>query len=274
MSGFLNKPMSLGEFRKKLTTQLIVPMILLGLIVAALNSLRHLANASFTFNQLWQNIIGIFIGDRASLGGLWFVYTLILAKIVGQLFNKKVQGILAIVCLAGAWAYNTFSAHTIENCWLNFLLAFPLFYIGEFIGHYKHLINSVSKPLVLFSLMVIGALGVLVCGSKNDTVWMYRCLYGSNIFLFLLGSVCGTVMIYGFSKLLFNKPSHWFHIISEDSIIILAFHIQLVMMGLHYPIGYGFYIEAAVVVAMFFPAIVFCQKKMLIYWFSEDSINS
>ena len=56
---------------------------------------------------------------------------------------------------------------------------------------------------------------------------MFRCCYGGNIFLFLVGAIAGTVTIWAMSKLFGCAPKAVV-VISRGTIIILGFHKILI----------------------------------------------
>ncbi len=260
VSGFLSKPIATKLFWNKLWQQLIVPMLLLSVLGIGITACKNIISGTFSTNGVVKNIIAILYGDQRTLGGLWFVYTLIFAKFIGQISNLKIKGIIAVACLIIAYYYNNYTNTTIQNSILNICTAYPMFFLGEIAGRYKEQINALEHRLILIGIAILGSVGVYFCGTYNATVWMYRGIYGSNIILWLLGSVSGTIMIYAISKLLFNFHSKVISLISEGSILILALHIHFVSVGLHFPIRYGFYLEAIVVMIIFLPAILFCQK--------------
>lgn len=262
ISGFLNKRVPFDVFLKKISRQLIIPMLILGCISILLSNIRLFLNGSFTLTALGQSLVGMLLGQQIALGGLWFVYTLIVAKVVARLPKLYLKFIVASLFLVCAILYNQQPMHTIQNCWFNVILAYPMFFIGELASKYKTTINGFQNRLMLFGMLIIGIAGVIISGIFNGPVWMYRCLYGNNLGYFLLGSLCGTLMVFAFSKLFLDKPFKLVTTISEGSIIILALHMQLVLIGLHYPVGYGYYLESALIMLIFVPIIKFCQKRL------------
>lgn len=260
ISGFLNKKVNFTLFVKKLTRQLILPMLLLSLMLIFINNLNLLRSGNFSVYKILNDLFRLIIGEQAVLGGLWFVYTLIIVKIIAQLPSVRIKALFAIIFLFIAFLYNNYCAHTIKNCWLNVLLAYPMFFLGEISTRYKHQINNIISKSLLLCLLIAGITGVALCGIFNSPVWMYRCLYGDSMTLFILGSISGTIMVFAFSKLFLDIPCKIIQTISDGSIIILAFHMYFVFIGLHYPIGYGYYPEAALIMALFIPIIRLCQQ--------------
>lgn len=260
ISGFLNKKVNFTLFVRKLTRQLIVPMLLLSLMLILINNLNLLRSCNFSIYKILNDLFRLIIGEQAVLGGLWFVYTLIIVKIIAQLPSVRIKALFAILFLIIAFLYNSYCEHAIKNCWLNVLLAYPMFFLGEVSAGYKYQINNLISKYSLLCLLIAGITGVALCGIFNSPVWMYRCLYGDSITLFILGSISGTIMVFAFSKLLLDIPCKIIQTISDGSIIILAFHMYLVLIGLHSPVGYGYYLEAALIMLLFIPIIRLCQR--------------
>lgn len=260
ISGFLSKKLPLKVFSKKIARQLLIPMFILGMILVVVSNIKLIVSGDFTFGNFGENILGIMIGEQIVLGGLWFVYTLILVKIISQLLSQPLKLLLVVVLLICAVKYNSAQIHDIQNCWLNILLAYPMFYLGELMSGFKQKISNISDRVVLISLLIAGGVGIWICGVYNEPVWMYRCLYGSSIILFIIGSICGTVMIFAISKMFFDRSLSVIKYISEGSILILAFHILFVRIGLHFPVGYGYYLESVLIMLLFVPVIRICQR--------------
>lgn len=260
ISGFLNKKVSFTLFVRKLTRQLIVPMLLLSLILILINNLNLLRSGNFSSYKIVDDLFKLIIGEQAVLGGLWFVYTLIIVKIIAQLPSIRIKTLFAILFLIIAYLYDNYCEHTIKNCWLNVFLAYPVFYLGEILTGYKHQINCITSKYLLWCLLISGAGGVILCGIFNSPVWMYRCLYGNSMVLFILGSISGTILVFALSKLFLDVPYKVMQTISDGSIIILAFHMYFVLIGLHYPVGYGYYVEAALIMVLFIPIVRLSQR--------------
>lgn len=53
-------------------------------------------------------------------------------------------------------------------------------------------------------LVIIGLVGVWLCGTYNDIVMLYRCSFGSDILLCILGAIFGTVALFAVSMFLRN----------------------------------------------------------------------
>lgn len=260
ISGFLFRNTDNKTFFKKLYRQLVVPMLLLALAYLSINLVKDFYKNEYSINNVSQSILDILIGDTNSLGALWFVYTLILSKIISQFSHKTAKFIIFLICLLGAWIYNKYSNLTLHSSLINVLLAYPMFYIGEVVSQYALQINNYNNRKTLYVTTIL-CLGVItICFLFNDTVWMYRGIYGSSLLLFIIGSVAGTITIFAISKLFFNKRSELIYTLSEGTILILAFHIHFVILGLRHPVGYFFYFESFIILIAFYPIIKLCEK--------------
>jgi hypothetical protein len=90
---------------------------------------------------------------------------------------------------------------------------------------------------------------------------MYRCDYGNSIFLFLVGGVAGSMMIFAVSKMI-GRAFKSVAIISRGTIIILGFHTLLVddLFKVLFPASYLDIFFAAFIVAFFIPVIKVIEK--------------
>ncbi len=152
MSGFLSKKESHQIFIRKTFSQLIIPMILLGIIYHMIIAMIDILSGSFSIGLLIQKIYGLFIGNTRALAGLWFVYSLVLSKIISQFTPKSIKPIVAILCLAGSLYLNEYTEMAYRNCFVNTLLAYPVFFIGETLSRYKKQIDGINNRYILIIL--------------------------------------------------------------------------------------------------------------------------
>lgn len=260
MSGFLSKKESHQIFIRKTFSQLIIPMILLGIIYHMIIAMIDILSGSFSIGLLIQKIYGLFIGNTRALAGLWFVYTLVLSKIISQFTPKSIKPIVAILCLAGSLYLNEYTEMAYRNCFVNTLLAYPVFFIGETLSRYKKQIDGINNRYILGSFIIIGATGVLISKLSNNVVWMYLGEYGSNIGIFLIGGMCGTMMCFGLCKLFFNRFNHYILLLAEGSILVLAFQNFFIRVTSPLTHGYGYYLTALLSLIAFIPLIIICKR--------------
>ena len=85
---------------------------------------------------------------------------------------------------------------------------------------------------------------------------MYHCNYGGNMFLFLVGALAGTIMIWALSKFLGFAPKGLV-VISRGTIIILGFHKILIDLARTFftPSVYDV-VFATLILLLFIPLII------------------
>lgn len=78
----------------------------MAFIKAAGPIFKHIGDGEWIWSVL--AILGGFhsLNNAPGCSNLWFVYTLIIIKIVYQLANKRVNFLLVLFCFWGAWVYN------------------------------------------------------------------------------------------------------------------------------------------------------------------------
>lgn len=215
LSGFLSKrETNTSVFWKKLFWNLIVPMCIYWVINIAVQFSVQLVKGSFKLRYLWEAPVLSLIGMQGNdypAGGLkamWFVYTLILCKIILQYClrirwkKKRVLLVLNVVFLTISWIlYKQGTSYC--NAIVNVLLAMPFFSLGYAFRKYKDALSEIQTKW-LPMLVIIGLVGVWLCGTYNDIVMLYRCSFGSDILLCILGAIFGTVALFAVSMFLRN----------------------------------------------------------------------
>lgn len=270
ISGFLSKrEVDRQVFWKKLWYNLVVPMLMMAVAIFIYNSIVQLFEGTLEWQTFYLFARNVLFGMVLGFDNLWFVYTLILLKIIFQYcILKKLFYSLTIVMLALAYSYNTLDFAGFPfflnepNSIINVCTAFPFFAFGLFVRDYKVLLNEWNNMIMLMFAFLCGFLFDLICMFYNGGVEMYCCNYGRNMMLFLLGGIAGCVMIFAASKLLGNA-SKIVVIISRGTIIILGFHKLFIdLIRLFFPASYldiGF---AAFVVVFFIPLILATEKYL------------
>lgn len=235
ISGFLNKKeIDAHVFWRKLWYNLTVPMLLMVLVnFLYIYALLLISGTSSHANAYWL-VRNVVFGMVAGLDALWFVYTLILLKIIYQFCHSdRLFFALIAVMLPLAYIYNNsdLSGYPFflkePNSVVDLCTAYPFFALGVLLRNYKEMINVLNNKVMLIAAFVCGLLLVALCYTYNGYVGMFRCDYGGSIFLFLVGGIAGTVMIWTLS-MLFGCASRGVAIISRGTIIILGFHKILI----------------------------------------------
>lgn len=210
ISGFLCKREAEQKvFWRKLWWNLIVPLLLIRLICFAADTCYTVLRGTFSVENIYGYWVSLLLGFHKGLGTMWFVYTLIVLKILLQYAPKGrfAQGLLFVILpLTGMWLNET---HPVVagrdivascNAIIDTTMAYPFFIIGFHLKRWKQWLDekrawTLSGAALLLSLVI-----VIVCTRLNGGVWMYMNGYGQNIFLFLIGGMAGTAMIFVASK--------------------------------------------------------------------------
>lgn len=228
ISGFLTKKEpDIKTFYNKIIHNLIIPVIIILLI----NYIWDISmKAETTLIDLPKRTINALIGMHGihqaggGLGPLWYIYTLIILKIIYQICSKEIQLLLLIVLslIAIFLHYNHIS---LGNAILNTTVAYPFWCIGLFLRqklaqyrlHEKHKMNI----LLIFCIIML-----YIAGRYNNSPWMYINEYGNYFSLFIIGALSGTYIIYYISTKLGKIPheTKYLKLLSSGSIIILGIH--------------------------------------------------
>lgn len=274
ISGFLSKiELSHKEFWIKIWNNLVVPMIIICLLNFIIDMYKNINQGGFTFLEMKYYVFNALIGMQSSLGTCWFIYTLIIIKIVYQYSYRQWFSFLIVVVLAClAYAYNNLDISPFRyiygkgNSVLAVCVTYPAFFCGILFRRYKERLNSGIELKVLLLTFIICALLVLICGRLNGYVWIYRCGYGNNFLVYLIGIIAGSVCVYVVSKYLSGSNPNWMVIISKGTIIIMGFHPHLVMLirkVFKEPSGLDI-VWACLIVIAFIPVIMFAEKHFSI----------
>lgn len=124
-------------FWKKLFYNLVLPCLLICLIVLAVESIARLLLGKFDIQIVYHRILNIILGHQGKgligggLGMCWFIYTLIICKLIQQLVHHSQIGkvIVLLICLSIAFFYNR-NGEFVYNSFMNVTLAYPFFLGG------------------------------------------------------------------------------------------------------------------------------------------------
>lgn len=230
VSGYLTRiEPSDKKFFNKIIHSLVIPYFLLSCLKAlpTLLSDKGLWSASAILLGFHS------IHDIMGCGKLWFVYTLILLKIVFHFFGttKKQRLWLLIIFTSGGIVYNLLG---LDLFWAvtDTFLSMPFFLLGYTFRNSTLstvLIDKIEKIPVIYSiLLTVLLMGITFTISYlNGPAWMYRGMYGNNLFLFALSALSGISMLLFLSCQLPQKPSAVCRYIGAGSIVVLAYHQDL-----------------------------------------------
>lgn len=274
ISGFLcKKEIEEKIFWKKLWYNLILPMLLISLINCIFNSLLLIHRGTFDMPFLYKFPFQVLLGFHSGVGTLWFVYTLVLLKIIVQYLphNKLIQIIAFLFfpivgVLIDLWNPLICGRNIVNNSnsIINICMAYPFFYLGYVLKRWKkelNILHSLRAELFMFLFSIVL---VFMCGKMNSGVWMYKNGYGNNILLFILGGVAGTVMVFIFSKWLNRIRIKFVVNISNGTILILGFHCYLILLVRKFfslPTSMDL-LYSFLIILIFIPVIRFTEKYM------------
>lgn len=235
VSGLLiKKEADKQTFWRKLWYNLAIPMLLMAVINFAYHSILQFINGLFSPVDAYWFVRNVLFGMVSGFDTLWFVLTLMLLKIIFQYcFSGKLFYSLSVVMMVLAYVYNHSSLSGLPfflnepNAVIDVCTAYPFFALGVLLRNYKEVINALNSKPMLIAAFVFALLLVALCCTYNGYVGMYRCYYGGNFFLFLLGGIAGTVLLWALSMLVGCAPKV-ITIISRGTIIILGFHKILI----------------------------------------------
>lgn len=236
ISGFLTKrEESMSICLKKTCTNLVVPYFILAFIKVAGYVLKHLDDGQW----VWS-VIAIFGGfhklhDASGCSNLWFVYTLIIIKILYQFFaTGKIRMIaMSVFAIVGALIYNALGLDWMWSV-TNVMLALPFFMLGNWIATYSRKNFDIfiaamkeQKAKIAFPLMMAAMAVTVTVGVFNDAADMFQNQYGNNFILFLLGALAGSLMVILLSVMLDGVDWSIVRITSSGTIVTLVFHREL-----------------------------------------------
>jgi len=233
ISGYLTRrEQSMAVCWDKCLHNLVIPYFILSLIKVAGFILRHLDDGLWAWSLFGVAFGFHSINDASGCGNLWFVYALIIIKIVFQLFVRGGRSMLVVTLLAvcGALVYNHFN---VELAWgvTDALLALPFFMLGNlgssvFRSRFDNLIRALSNtpPLSRWLIAAVLVAATYATGRYNGSASMFMCRFGNSFGLFLLGSLTGSSAMLVVSHLLDKVRLSVVTVVSGGSIVILEFH--------------------------------------------------
>lgn len=232
ISGFLDKrATSWKECITKCVQTLLIPYLLI--CVGNLVLLYFQEGGSWTFSFLMQKLFYISVGLHnlfgvRGCGSMWFVYSLIVIKILFYGCNDSRQRMigLSVLGIIGALLFNHIIGKGFGWAVTNTMLAFAYYVLGHLSVNYLKREYNVSCWILSFGIVLLGSV-LFYLSNVNDAAYMYLGWYGNYIFLFYLCALLGIGMMYFIALLLNPIRKNWVRTIAEGSILILGFHEQL-----------------------------------------------
>lgn len=233
ISGYLTRrEQSMAVCWDKCLHNLVIPYFILSLIKVAGFVLKHLDDGLWAWSLFGVTFGFHSINDASGCGNLWFVYALIVIKLIYQLFVRDGRGMFIVTLLAvcGALTYNYFN---VDMAWgvADAMLALPFFMLGNLgsslcRGRFDDFMETLSRTSVSLRwlMAVIFFAATYVVGLYNGSASMFMCRYGDSFCLFVLGAFTGCSAMLLVSHLLDKVRLSVVSVVSGGSIVILEFH--------------------------------------------------
>lgn len=275
ISGYLtHQESSMRVCIDKVWNNLMIPYLILAFIKAAGDMLHHLLDG-----QWYWSIIAILGGfhhlhDVSGCSNLWFVYTLILIRLIYQAFPHH-RIILSVISVIGALIYNQME-WSFSWSVTNVLIALPFFMLGNVLASaegFEKMIQKVQsmawwKWLVMLLTCIVVT---YIISFFNGSAKMYEGLYGRSFILFVIASITGSCIVYMVSTRLNCCDWKIVRISSIGSIVTLVFHRELLHPLIKWinKMNFDIVIEnitlfvSSVIVLLAFVPIIIVVKKVL-----------
>lgn len=275
ISGYLcHREASFGKCFDKTLHNLIIPYFILAAIKVAGPVIKHIGDGEWIWSV--AAVLGGFhsLNDAPGCSNLWFVYSLVIVKLLFQVSSDKRDIALAMACLAGAVVYNDILhlewRWAVSNC----LLAYPFFIIGNSLRDkdiLQRLVTSARQYRYVAALAAALLIAVTyIVGTQNGQAKLYMGQYANNVVLFAVGALTGSMAVFVLSALLDGVRLKITRVISSGTIVILVFHRELLHPLLKeigktdtsslLTVNTLVFVSAVIVVMAFYPIILLVKR--------------
>lgn len=275
ISGYLcRRYTSFGKCFDKTLHNLIIPYFILAAIKVAGPVIKHIGDGEWIWSV--AAVLGGFhsLNDAPGCSNLWFVYSLVIVKLLFQVSSGKRDIALAMACLAGAVVYNDILhlewRWAVSNC----LLAYPFFIIGNSLRDkdiLQRLVTSARQYRYVAALAAALLIAVTyIVGTQNGQAKLYMGQYANNVGLFAIGALTGSMAVFVLSALLDGVRLKITRVISSGTIVILVFHRELLHPLLKeigktdtsslLTVNTLVFVSAVIVVMAFYPIILLVKR--------------
>lgn len=275
ISGYLcHREASFGKCFDKTLHNLIIPYFILAAIKVAGPVIKHIGDGEWIWSV--AAVLGGFhsLNDAPGCSNLWFVYSLVIVKLLFQVSSGKRDIALAMACLAGAVVYNDILhlewRWAVSNC----LLAYPFFIIGNSLRDkdiLQRLVTSARQYRYGAALAAALLIAVTyIVGTQNGQAKLYMGQYANNVVLFAIGALTGSMAVFVLSALLDGVRLKITRVISSRTIVILVFHRELLHPLLKeigktdtsslLTVNTLVFVSAVIVVMAFYPIILLVKR--------------
>lgn len=238
---------------EKLFKGLIIPYTLIW----ALNVLVYAVIARQVPSDIFEKVMGFVFGLEAYIGALWFIYTLILLKVITFLIAKIINNnlnrqlgflLLTIIGIFGMYLINNCNQDNLINpvttcfpdlqimfhgriasSWVNILCAMPFFSLGIFLRQSKIVEKYIQKlEQTKISILIASAISLSLIlyplAELNGEMFMYDCGYGNSIPLCYFNAIIGFFAVLLVSIAIKDKLRDYIVVLASGSILVLGFH--------------------------------------------------
>lgn len=270
VSGFLfRRESDIALFWRKQWFNLVVPTLIICALNFSYYCWSHWMEGDFTplcFGIFVFDLITGFNDGYRGLATCWFVYTLLVLRIMLQFVPRRGWGILLVALLIGAYVFNEYLLPSYRiflhpNALIDVMIAYPFFLLGYALRRFRKEIDRFQHRSALL-LMLIASVAVLhFCVQANGTAFMHRCHYGESLWLCLLGGVAGTFGVFSLIKM-FTFCPNVIRLISTGTLLILGFHSHLIRIFRQYVSEPSLldYVVALMILAFFVPIILLAMR--------------
>jgi acyltransferase len=227
ISGYLTKGY---DNNKTLFIKLYHNLFLPYILICLLNLLLSPIIVHFNIHQFFLELIRIVAGGEETTGPIWYVYSLMVIRIVYQFLYKRrcLLYTMALFCILLSMYLNYNNLHLPWAVIAN-VIGFPLFMLGNRCRSFdvSLWVNSIyiKKYWMLLLVLLLSIINYTLSGI-NGPAYLYINEYGNNIILFYLLAILGTISVFIISVLLSKHSPQWMHTTSMGTILILGFHLQ------------------------------------------------
>lgn len=229
ISGIFYKDSSnIGQYILKKTKELYLPFIIFSFLLIGIESLGKISECQLSFHTISNIALGAFVSHSIA-SPLWFLSVLfrcsviysICSRLFGRFrFTKHIICCASLICafyLTGKWMISQ-----------SFLALF-FYSLGNIIlSNRADKLLSISKP-ALFISIALSTYVILVVSRINPVNFAYG-QYG-NMLLFLIGALCGIILILSVS-ILFDGKVSVLSMIGNNTKSVLCFHMLIIRVTL------------------------------------------
>ncbi|MBQ0049606.1 MAG: acyltransferase family protein [Bacteroidales bacterium] len=273
ISGFLcKKEPDTCTFWKKLWYNLMLPMVMMCTVNYLWAAFKwYCFSSGYAEPENPLLFYGkVLIGLQWTIETLWFVYTLMILKIIFQYTRSDYFHVVwFLLFLSFAYVINNYDIeimgmHPFKIPWsiTNSFVSYPFFIIGYFMQKWKDKLSCYQANKYTFCWIIITLFLIFICGHNHEYVSLYLCGYGDNMILFLVGGLAGSAFVFFLSKLL--EGFRWSIVtdISVGTILILGLHVHFISFIRRFFVDPSIadLFFTIIIVLLFVPIIRFCKS--------------